>query len=201
MSSSAPAFLALRGGSFVLSSLSSSEHRDAYALATALLVMLAFEATVKGLVKSRALSSVAGRKALHIGCGPIFLLLWPLFSDAPHARRLAALCPGIMTAKFAAVGAEGTRRGAWTGPASVPSFTHPPGLGLLHLPNVVASMSRSGDRRELLRGPTMYGIVFTLATLASWRDITGVMALTTLCVGDASAEVSWGSFRGTRRRS
>ena len=50
-------------------------------------------------------------------------------------------------------------------------------------------MSRSGDRRELLRGPTMYGCVFTASTLLFWRDLTGIMALMCLCFGDASAEI------------
>jgi len=150
-----------------LSTCAAYDNRDGLALAAALIVMLSFEAFVKGLVAHNVVSTVTGRKMLHIMCGPIFISLWPLFTDDnPYAKWLAALCPAFMTLKFALVGA-----------------------GLLHMPKVVASMSRSGDRRELLRGPTCYGVVFTASTLLFWRNLTGVMALITLCMGDASAEI------------
>ena len=40
-------------------------------------------------------------------------------------------------------------------------------------------MSRSGDRRELLRGPLVYGIIFILSTLFYWRQLTGVRCAST----------------------
>lgn len=43
----------------------------------------------------------------------------------------------------------------------------------------VRSMSRSGDRRELLRGPLVYGIIFILSTLFYWRQLTGVRCAST----------------------
>mmetsp|Transcript_36858 Transcript_36858/g.85129 ORF Transcript_36858/g.85129 Transcript_36858/m.85129 type:complete len:280 (-) Transcript_36858:188-1027(-) len=179
--------LTLRGGfsplsipdtvSTIAAKIAASERRDHAALVVSLAVMLSFETTVKALVAGGYVSTVAGRKMLHIMCGPIFISLWPLFSAGDsNAKWLAALCPAFMTLKFAAVGA-----------------------GLLNLPKVVASMSRSGDRRELLRGPTCYGVVFTVSTLLFWRDLIGVMALITLCMGDASAEIIGTRFGGTLR--
>ncbi len=41
---------------------------------------------------------------MHIGCGPIFLLCWPLYSDAPSAAVYAAAAPLAITAFFSLVG-------------------------------------------------------------------------------------------------
>ncbi len=38
-------------------------------------------------------SSSISRKIIHIGTGPIFVLCWLLFNDAPSARYLAAIVP------------------------------------------------------------------------------------------------------------
>jgi hypothetical protein len=41
---------------------------------------------------------------MHMGCGPIFLLCWPLFSDSPTAARYAAAAPLAITLVFTLVG-------------------------------------------------------------------------------------------------
>ena len=50
------------------------------------------------------ISSHLSRKLIHIGTGPIFVLCWLLFNDAPSARYLAALVPGLITVQFILVG-------------------------------------------------------------------------------------------------
>jgi len=51
-------------------------------------------------------------------------------------------------------------------------------------------MSRTGDRREILRGPLYYGIVFVLLTLVFWRDSpVGIVALMLMCGGDGIADL------------
>lgn len=55
-------------------------------------------------------------------------------------------------------------------------------------------MSRTGDPRELLFGPTQYGLVFAAVTLLHWRSVPAVVALAALCFGDATAELA--SARG-----
>ena len=67
------------------------------------------------------------------------------------------------------------------------------GSGLIDDPKTVASMSRSGDRRELLRGPALYGAVFVAATVLCWRELSGVLALVALCAGDGAAVAQSGS--------
>lgn len=112
-------------------------------------------------------SSDLDRKLIHMGTGPVFVLCWLLFRDTPDARWLAALVPLAITLQFALVG-----------------------TGIIRDPSAVQSMSRSGDRREILRGPLLYGIVFVILTLVYWTDSPiGIIALMLLCGGDGLADI------------
>jgi len=112
-------------------------------------------------------SSSISRKIIHIGTGPIFVLCWLLFNDAPIARYLAAIVPLGITLQFAAVG-----------------------TGIIKDPSAVDAMSRTGDRREILRGPLFYGIAFVLLTVLFWRNSPiGIVALMVLCGGDGLADI------------
>ncbi len=95
----------------------------------------------KGWVDSKL-----SRKIIHIGTGPVFVLCWLLFPDVPVSRFLAALVPAGISVQFAAVG-----------------------FGILKDQAAVDAMSRSGDRREILKGPLLYGIVFVVLTLVFWK--------------------------------
>ena len=107
------------------------------------------------------------RKIIHMGTGPIFVLCWLLFTDAPAARWLAALVPLAITVQFALVG-----------------------LGVMKDQQSVDAMSRTGDRREILRGPLFYGIVFVVLTLVYWKTSPiGIIALMLLCGGDGLADI------------
>jgi len=125
-------------------------------------------AAARGWVSSRL-----SRKIIHIGTGPLFVLCWLLFDDAPSARYLAALVPLLITAQFALIG-----------------------LGIIRDDAAVQAMSRSGDRREILRGPLFYGIAFVVLTILYWKDTpTGMVALMLLCGGDGIADLvgrRWG---------
>jgi phytol kinase len=113
------------------------------------------------------ISSGLSRKIIHIGTGPIFVLTWLFFRDTPEARFLAALIPLAITAQFVLVG-----------------------LGIWRDPAAVEAMSRTGDRREILRGPLYYGIAFVALTLIYWKDSPiGIIALMLLCGGDGLADV------------
>lgn len=111
--------------------------------------------------------SQLSRKIIHIGTGPLFVICWLLFTDAPSSRYLAALVPSSITAQFALVG-----------------------LGVIKDPSAVEAMSRSGDRREILRGPLYYGIIFVAITLLYWLETpTGIVALMLVCGGDGMADI------------
>lgn len=113
------------------------------------------------------ISGPLSRKIIHMGTGPIFVLCWLLFQDNAAARYLAALVPGAISVQFALIG-----------------------LGIIKDQASVDAMSRRGDRREILRGPLFYGIVFVVLTLFYWKDSpVGIIALMLLCGGDGLADI------------
>lgn len=116
----------------------------------------------RGVIESRL-----SRKFIHIGTGPIFVLCWLMYADVPISRWLAALVPLLITVQFALVGA-----------------------GILKDEAAVKAMSRTGDRREILRGPLFYGFVFVAVTLIYWKDsLIGIPALMIMCGGDGIADI------------
>jgi phytol kinase len=113
------------------------------------------------------LESKLSRKLIHIGTGPLFVLCWFMFDDAPSARWLAALVPFSITIQFALIG-----------------------FGILKDKASVEAMSRTGDPKEILRGPLYYGIMFVLLTILFWRDSpAGIVALMLMCGGDGVADI------------
>jgi phytol kinase len=113
------------------------------------------------------MDSKLSRKVIHIGTGPLFVLCWFLFNDDPVARWLAALVPFAVTVQFALIG-----------------------LGVMKDEASVKAMSRTGDPREILRGPLFYGIMFVALTLIFWRETpVGIVALMMLCGGDGIADL------------
>jgi len=113
------------------------------------------------------LDSKLSRKVIHIGTGPLFVLCWFLFKDTPDARWLAALVPLVITIQFALIG-----------------------LGILKDEASVKAMSRTGDPKEILRGPLFYGIMFVVLTIVYWKDSPiGIIALMMMCGGDGIADI------------
>jgi len=132
-----------------------------FVIALAWLRLMDFAAH-RGWIESRL-----SRKIIHIGTGPIFVLCWLMFPDVWYSRWLAALVPLLITAQFALVG-----------------------LGVMKDEASVKAMSRTGDRREILRGPLFYGIVFVVMTLVYWKDAPiGMVALMLMCGGDGLADI------------
>jgi phytol kinase len=116
----------------------------------------------RGWIESRL-----SRKLIHIGTGPIFVLCWLMFPDVPSARWLAALVPFAITVQFALVG-----------------------LGVMQDEASVKAMSRTGDPKEILRGPLFYGIMFVTLTVVFWKDSpVGMTALMIMCGGDGIADL------------
>jgi len=108
-----------------------------------------------------------GRKLIHIGTGPIFVLCWLMFPDDAISRYLAALVPLLITVQFVLVG-----------------------LGIMKDDAAIEAMSRTGNPREILRGPLFYGIMFVLLTILYWKDSPiGITALMMMCGGDGVADI------------
>src|SRR5215217_6502830 len=132
-----------------------------FAIATFFLRLMDFIAQ-RGIIESKL-----SRKFIHIGTGPIFVLCWLMYPDVQISRWLAALVPLLITTQFALVG-----------------------TGILRDEAAVKAMSRKGDRREILRGPLFYGIMFVAITLIYWRDsLIGIPALMMMCGGDGIADI------------
>ncbi len=157
-------------------SLPSPLVQDVVATVITLGLALGWLRLMDALAHRGVMSSRLSRKIIHIGTGPLFVACWVLFSDEPVARWLAALVPGAITLQFVGVG-----------------------LGLIRDDAAVAAMTRTGDRREILRGPLYYGIVFVALTLIFWRvSPAGILALMALCGGDGFADIIGRRF-GTRK--
>ena len=113
------------------------------------------------------ISAQLSRKIIHMGTGPIFVACWLLFTENPSARLFAALVPALITGQFILVG-----------------------LGVIKDEAAVKAMSRTGDPKEILRGPLFYGIVFVVVTLIYWLDSPiGIIALMLMCGGDGLADI------------
>ncbi|GAB4467609.1 MAG: dolichol kinase [Anaerolineales bacterium] len=113
------------------------------------------------------ISGKLSRKLIHIGTGPIFVLCWLLFPDQPMSRYLAALVPLLITVQFVLVG-----------------------TGVVKDEAAVQAMTRTGNPREILRGPLFYGIMFVMLTVIYWKDSPiGITALMMMCGGDGIADI------------
>jgi phytol kinase len=132
-----------------------------------LLIAIAFLRLMDFLAHHGVIESKLSRKLIHIGTGPIFVLCWLMFPDLPISRWLAALVPFVITTQFVLVG-----------------------TGILKDEAAVKAMSRTGDRREILRGPLFYGIIFILMTVIYWKESPiGIPALMMVCGGDGIADI------------
>lgn len=130
-------------------------------------ISLIFLRSMDFIAQRGYIDSKLSRKIIHIGTGPIFVLCWFLFQDTPSARWWAALVPLIITVQFALIG-----------------------LGILKDEASVQAMSRTGDPKEILRGPLYYGIMFVALTVIFWKDSPiGIIALMIMCGGDGIADI------------
>lgn len=140
-------------------------------------VAMAYLQALRLLVRIGAVSSTVSRKLLHIGIGALYMVCWRLYpSSSPAARFVASAVPFAVTAAFALVGS-----------------------GLRSDAGLVRTMARTGDRRELLRGPLLYGVAHVALTWLFWtRSPAGAVALCALCGGDGVAEIAGQRVRSAR---
>jgi dolichol kinase len=104
---------------------------------------------------------------VHTLAGPLFLLCWPLFSAAPHARFVAAVVPALNGLRLVLAG-----------------------TGLVPDPRAVSAMTRTGAAQELLRGPLAYVAVLAAVTAGCWRGSpVGLVVTSLMCGGDGLADI------------
>src|SRR5919197_540775 len=103
------------------------------------IIAIAFLRLMDSIAARGWIDSKTSRKLIHIGTGPIFVLCWLMFPDLAISRWLATCVPLLITVQF-----------LWVG------------TGVLKDEAAGKAMTRRGDRREILRGPLFYGIVFVV---------------------------------------
>lgn len=119
------------------------------------------------LMRFRVLEQKLSRKLVHITTGLVFMLTWPLFSEAPEARIYVALVPLANAVKLLLLA-----------------------LGITKDEAAVRSISREGNPRELLRGPMFYVIAFISNVVFFWRNSpVGIVAMALMCAGDGVADI------------
>lgn len=130
-------------------------------------IALAYLRLMDFLVQRGIIESKLSRKIIHIGMGPIFVLCWLIYPDSLIGKWLAALVPLVITVQFFLIG-----------------------TGIIKDDATVKALTRTGDRREILRGPLYYGIVFIAVTLIYWQEsLIGIPALMVMCGGDGIADL------------
>jgi len=116
--------------------------------------------------------SKTGRKITHILSAPLFIITWPLFSDAGGARVFAGLVTLTNMYRLYLAG---------TGDAAESSLAN--------------TISRSGDKSEVMGGPFIYVCLFQCFIMAFWRNtFPGVVAMTTMAAGDGMADIIGRNF-------
>ncbi len=148
--------------------------RDASSAALCIAAGTAFVKAVTHSAKIRMLEPRDSRKIIHTLSAPLFMILWPLFSDAYGARVFAGIVPLLNALRLYLAGTGG-------GDGRSSSSTES---------ELAGAISRSGDAMESLGGPFIYVMVLLFSTLLFWRDSpVGVVSLATMACGDGLADL------------
>ncbi|CAM9355106.1 unnamed protein product, partial [Phaeothamnion confervicola] len=123
------------------------------------------------LVAAKKLSKDMSRKAVHIAAGCL-LLFWPLFSTEHWTWRLNILVPALYIPILLMKGLGGAA-------ADDPD---------------VRAMTRSGDPKELLRGPLYFATVAVAIGLFLFRQDAGYLVMAPLTFGDGIAPLVGAAF-------
>ncbi len=114
---------------------------DLVATVISIVILLAIVQIVAYIQKKGKVSPIITRKLVHILVGPVFVVTWMLFSGEIVSHYIAVIVPLLFVLQFITIG-----------------------IGVIKNESFVASMSRSGDPRELLQGTLYYSIVMVLMT-------------------------------------
>ncbi|MBN1542157.1 phosphatidate cytidylyltransferase [candidate division KSB1 bacterium] len=112
---------------------------------------------------ARGFPSDLSRKIIHIAAGS-YVIFWPLFDVSHWSKYFCVLMPLIWVMLFLSKGLSDNRED----PA-------------------VKTMTRTGDPRELLRGPLMFALVMVVLGLLLFNRVAAVVALGMLTWGDGLA--------------
>lgn len=142
--------------------------QDSVVMVITLMLALSWLRIMDALAANGILEQKLSRKIIHMGTGPLFVLCWPFFSPQPTACYFAALVPLAITLQFIGIG-----------------------VGWIQDPDAVQAMTRTGNPKEILKGPLFYGLVFVVCTIGFWRTSpVGMLALMMMC-GEMAWRILW----------
>lgn len=143
-----------------------------------------------GLANNGKIDSKLSRKIIHCGSAPLFMCLWPIYSQDPSARAIAAVVPLLQTIRLSLAGLKKE--------IQIDSKTNND-IEKSADNSLVNAISRSGDKKEALGGPLIYATVLTICTFLFFRETPiGVLAITQMAAGDGLADIigrRWGSLK------
>ena len=113
----------------------------------------------------KGLSQDISRKIVHIAAGS-WLLFWPLF-DQSHWTKYLNISPALL----------------WTFLLFIKGFTAKPD------DQAVKTMTRTGDRKELLRGPLYFTLVMNVMGTVFFYSVGAIISMGFLSWGDGLAPV------------
>lgn len=166
--------------------------RDLGSTLFSIVAAIAFVKSITYPVKMDKLDSRDARKLIHTLSAPLFILVWPLFSNAYGARVFATIVPLLNGIRLfvAGTGTEGgsgaTSKNDENGQKTNNTSEGKTGIEV----DLANAISRSGDAKEALQGPFVYVIVLLCCTFFFWVDTPiGVVAVATMAVGDGLADL------------
>ena len=110
------------------------------------------------------------RKVIHIAAGS-YVIFWPLYDPSHWTKYLCVLMPFVWVLLFLSKGLS--------------NDTDDP---------AVKTMTRTGDPRELLRGPLMFACMMVILGLTLFNHLSAVIALGMLAWGDGLAPYFGGKY-------
>jgi len=157
---------------------------DLIATVISIVILLALVQVNAYLQKKGKVSQIITRKFVHIFAGPVFVVTWMLFSGEIISHYVAVIVPLLFVLQFITIG-----------------------MGVIKNESFVASMSRSGDPRELLQGTLYYAIVMVLMTWfwfyvpstgISNANPTALLIIGCISGGDGLADIIGRKFGGKK---
>ncbi|MHA1234247.1 MAG: hypothetical protein ACTSQL_04075 [Promethearchaeota archaeon] len=158
---------------------------DLIATVISIVILLAIVQINAYIQKKGKVSPIITRKLVHILAGPVFVVTWMLFSGEIISHYIAVVVPLLFVLQFITIG-----------------------MGIIKNESFVASMSRSGDPRELLQGTLYYSIVMVLMTFfwfyvptsgVSNANPTALLIIGCVSGGDGLADIIGRKFGGEKK--
>ena len=143
------------------------------------------------LAKNGKIDSKLSRKIIHSGSAPIFMCLWPLYSNTPEAKYFASGVVFLQALRLAAAGLrKDDIRGMESSKYKIVAKDIQPQESGGSGGSIVDAISRGGGKKEALQGPLVYTIMLFIGTFIWFRDSpAGVVGISQMAAGDGLADI------------